>query len=71
MVSMGTGVGIIPQLVLEKSSLKNEVEILTVFPELQPFIVGACTTARNRNNTIVQSFWKVVSDEKNLLPANR
>ncbi len=64
MVSMGSGIGIVPKLVLEKSSLKNEVEIMEIEPELKPFVVGACTTSANLKNVIVQTFWNVVQDEK-------
>lgn len=64
MVSMGTGVGIVPRLVLEKSSLKNEVVMLDIQPKLQPFVVGACTTNQNANNAIVKAFWDIVSEEK-------
>lgn len=64
MVSMGSGVGIVPSLVLEQSSLKNEVEVVELQPRLQPFVVGACTTSQNRNNVIVQAFWDIVSEER-------
>lgn len=64
MVSMGTGVGIVPRLVLEKSSLRNEVELVDVKPKLQPFVVGACTTSQNLNNAIVKVFWDIVKEEE-------
>jgi LysR family positive regulator for ilvC len=64
MVSMGCGVGIVPRLVLEKSTLKNEVDILDTAPQLKPFTVGACTIAKNRRNPVVQSFWDIVEQEK-------
>ncbi|EKD34667.1 MAG: hypothetical protein ACD_75C02242G0001 [uncultured bacterium] len=63
MVSMGCGVGIVPRLVLEKSSLKSEVDILDISPQLKPFTVGACTIAKNRRNPVVQSFWNIVEQE--------
>jgi LysR family positive regulator for ilvC len=64
MVSMGSGVGIVPRLVLEKSSLKNEVDVLDIEPALKPFIVGACTSRTNLRNPVVRSFWDIVRDEK-------
>lgn len=66
MVSMGSGVGIVPKLVLEKSSLQNEVEAIDIQPKLKPFMVGACTTSTNLNNAVVRSFWDIVSEEKSL-----
>ncbi len=57
MVSMGCGVGIVPKLLLEKSTLQNEVDILDIFPRLKPFTVGACTVTKNKNNPVLASFW--------------
>lgn len=59
MVSMGCGIGVVPQLVLEKSPLVSEVEIIEVHPALMPFSVGACTTARKLKEPIVEAFWHV------------
>lgn len=61
MVSMGCGIGVVPQLVLEKSPLASEVEIIDVHPPLAPFSVGACTTARKLKEPIVNAFWQVAS----------
>lgn len=63
MVAMGAGVGIVPLLVLEKSSLKNEVAVLETSPLLQPFVVGACALAGSRKNNLVRSFWSIVESE--------
>ncbi len=63
MVSMGCGVGIVPRLVLEKSSLIQEVEILEIFPRLRPFTVAACTFVKNKRNPLVESFWNIVQTE--------
>ncbi|MFT5728530.1 MAG: LysR family positive regulator for ilvC [Desulforhopalus sp.] len=63
MVAMGAGVGIVPQLVLEKSSLKNEVTVLETSPHLKPFVVGACALAGSRKNHLVRSFWSIVEKE--------
>ena len=63
MVSMGCGVGIIPHLVLEKSPLQGQVNILEVSPQLAPFSVGACVLIRNTRNPIVRSFWQIIEQE--------
>jgi LysR family positive regulator for ilvC len=59
---MGCGVGIIPELVLLKSPMKDKVRILQTTPALQPFSVGVCTTIKNRHNPIVRAFWQNVKD---------
>ncbi len=63
MVSMGCGIGIVPRLVLDKSSLLNEVDVLDIFPRLKPFTVAACTFSKNKRNPLVQSFWNIVETE--------
>ena len=63
MVAMGAGVGIVPQLVLEKSSLKSEVIVLNTSPSLKPFVVGACVLTQSRKNNLVRSFWRIVEKE--------
>ncbi|MFH0783800.1 MAG: HTH-type transcriptional activator IlvY [Pseudomonadota bacterium] len=63
MVSMGAGIGIVPLLVLEKSCLKSEVEVIDLTPQLTPFTVGVCTLVKNKCNPVVQSFWDTVERE--------
>ena len=63
MVGMGCGIGIVPLLVLEKSSLKNEVEVVEQTPQLTPFTVGVCTLRKNKRNPVVQSFWDIVEKQ--------
>lgn len=60
LVSMGCGVGIIPELVLLKSPLREQVQVLPMAPPLKPFSVGVCTTSKNKHNPIVRAFWKTI-----------
>jgi LysR family positive regulator for ilvC len=60
LVSMGYGVGIIPELVLQNSPMKNKVRIVCTSPPLKPFSVGVCTTGKNIHNPIVKAFWQNV-----------
>ncbi len=60
MVSLGCGVGVIPELVLEKSPLQDQVCLLATEPQLEPFSVGVCTVEKNRLKPIVQAFWESV-----------
>lgn len=61
MVAMGCGVGVVPQLVLEKSPLARDIETIKVTPQLMPFSVGACTAKKNLHNPIVHAFWQTAS----------
>lgn len=66
LVSMGCGVGIVPQLVLEKSNLKNEVSLLETSPQLKPFTVGVSTLTKSTENPVVRSFLQIVREEKSV-----
>lgn len=64
MVSMGCGVGVVPQLVLEKSNFKDEVMLLETTPALKPFTVGVSTLVKSGDNPVVNSFWHIITEEK-------
>ncbi len=59
MVSLGCGVGVIPRLVLEKSPLYREVEILKNTPELTPFSIGICTFKKQQANPRIKALWNI------------
>lgn len=60
MVGLGCGVGVVPELVLEKSPLRDRVHISPITPELAPFIIGACTLQRHLSHPVIQAFWATV-----------
>ena len=66
LVSMGCGVGIIPELVLLKSPLRSQVKVMKTTPVLTPFSVGVCTTTKNKHNPIVKAFWENVQTSEDL-----
>lgn len=57
MVSLGLGMGVVPKIVLENSSLAGNVEIVDVEPQLKPYEVGLFTRNRNLMNPIIDAFW--------------
>ncbi len=57
MVGLGCGVGVVPQLVLEKSPLREQIQVLEAAPSLAPYSVGLCTPTRNLANPVVRTFW--------------
>ncbi len=60
MVGLGCGVGVVPELVLEKSPLRDRVQVSPITPELVPFIIGACTLTRHLAHPVIQAFWATV-----------
>jgi LysR family positive regulator for ilvC len=63
MVSLGCGVGVVPQLVIEKSPMQNQIRILDVTPQLTPFSIGICTAKKNMALPKIQAFWAIVKEE--------
>ncbi|MCP4673722.1 MAG: HTH-type transcriptional activator IlvY [Desulfobacula sp.] len=61
MVSLGCGIGLVPKMVLEKSSLLNKVNILNITPELPDFTIGLCTRKKNLSNSRVSALWDIVN----------
>lgn len=61
MVRLGCGIGIVPQLVLEKSPFCNDVQILKNAPVLDPYEVGLCATKRGLTRPAVKAFWHLAS----------
>lgn len=59
MVRLGTGIGIVPKLVLERSPFRNEVTIIRKAPKLDPYVVGLCSSKRNLKRPAVQAMWKL------------
>jgi len=61
MVALGCGVGVVPELVLEKSPLKEQIDILAVSPELESFSIGICTIKKNMRPPQVDAFWNIAA----------
>lgn len=57
MVSLGYGVGVVPQLVLDNSPLAAQVEAWAGAPALGSFTIGLCCLRRNLANPLVKVFW--------------
>jgi len=57
LVKLGCGVGIVPELVLEKSPLRGELRVLDVRPRLRDFRVAACIKRANLSSPLLAGFW--------------
>lgn len=66
-VHLGAGVGVVPQLVLERSPFRDEVEVLSGAPELEPYVVGLCTSRRHLNKPQVGAFWQLAEQQSRSL----
>ena len=59
MVSLGFGVGVVPELVVENSPKQANVTILPVEPGLKPFSIGICSLRRRLSNPLIRAFWEL------------
>ena len=62
MVRLGCGVGIVPELVLERSPFRDEVSVLDNAPRLDPYVVGLCTSKRGLQRASVRAFWQLAEE---------
>lgn len=56
-VGLGFGVGIVPELVLETSFLRERVRTVSVSPPLPAMDIGIVALARRLQNPLVRAFW--------------
>ena len=59
MVHLGCGIGLVPEMVLDKSPENSSISVLEVSPPLKPYIIGICVKKRNLGNPITKAFWDV------------
>ena len=57
MVSLGFGIGVVPKIVIENSSLADQIRILDIEPALEPYNLGLFASKRSLNNPLVGAFW--------------
>lgn len=57
MVSLGFGVGVVPELVVENSPMQARIDVLDVRPELAPISIGVCILKRKLSNPLIRAFW--------------
>lgn len=62
MVALGLGVGVVPELVLTHSPMRDKVQILPAEPALDPFLIGLCALRRRLQDPIIQAFWQCCPD---------
>lgn len=62
LVSLGCGIGVVPRLVVEKSPLRADVQILEIESRIGEFRVGVCTERRSLKSPIVRAFWDSIEE---------
>ena len=62
MVSLGFGVGVVPELVVANSPKQARVRVLPVEPALKPFTIGICSLRRKLTNPLISAFWELAGE---------
>lgn len=58
MVSLGFGVGVVPQIVVDNSPLASKVKRFNPQPDLGPYNTGFCVMEKRLKSPIVNAFWQ-------------
>lgn len=61
MVALGCGVGIVPQVVVENSPVKDRVQYLDNVGEIAPFDLGVCCLNQSKSTPLIQAFFDSIS----------
>ncbi len=61
MVALGCGVGIVPQVVVENSPVKDRVQYLADVGEIEPFNLGVCCLNQSRAQPLIKAFFDSIS----------
>lgn len=59
MVRLGCGVGVVPELVLERSPFRNDLYKIPASVALKAYTVGLCTTRKNLARANIGALWKL------------
>jgi LysR family transcriptional regulator, positive regulator for ilvC len=62
LIKLGCGVGVVPQLVLDKSPLRGELRVLDLRPKLVGFRLGACIKRTSLKAPLIAAFWASIGD---------
>ena len=62
MVALGCGVGIVPQVVVDNSPVKDRVQSLMNVGEVEPFELGVCCLNQSKTQPLVQAFFASITD---------
>lgn len=61
MVALGCGVGIVPQVVVENSPVKDRVQYLADVGEIEPFDLGVCCLNQTKAQPLIKAFFNAIA----------
>jgi LysR family positive regulator for ilvC len=60
MVALGCGVGIVPQVVVENSPVKERVQYLANVGDIDPFDLGVCCLNQSKDQPLIKAFFEAI-----------
>ncbi|WNO09881.1 HTH-type transcriptional activator IlvY [Teredinibacter sp. KSP-S5-2] len=63
MVSLGFGIGLVPEIVLNNSPLRDQVEHFPIQPQIKPYQVGVCCLKKRLKSPIVAALWEQIANK--------
>jgi len=61
MVALGCGVGIVPQVVVENSPVRDKVQYLNDIGEIAPFELGVCCLNQTKAQPLIKAFFNAIA----------
>ncbi len=61
MVNLGCGIGLVPEMVLDKSPVSENIDKIDFNPPLKPYSIGICIHKNGLENKIVNAFWQTAT----------
>lgn len=61
LVALGCGIGLVPEIVLQHSPLRQKVTAIDTAPELEPLIIGVCALEKRIRETSINHFWQIAT----------
>lgn len=65
MVGLGLGVGMIPEIVLQQSSVTDQVEVFQRADAMPPYFVSLCCLERRLQDPVIAAFWHTATQPVN------
>lgn len=59
LVRLGAGVGVVPQLALERSPFRDDISVIKSAPKIDPYVVGLFSSKRNLKRPAVKAMWEL------------
>jgi LysR family positive regulator for ilvC len=57
MVALGFGIGVVPEIVIQHSSMRDRIKVIEDAPVLQAFQIGLCALKSRLEHQAVKAFW--------------